>query len=155
MQPALLFSCAMVLIAGCTTTNFVEVRHSPENRLHARLNRSWIGAVHPSNRTTHFLSTTGFRGRSESEQMIAHCLRQQQQPERFRAASQALAELQYLAAAAVSGRDPQLAMELYLDACQDAWNYFSLPTEAGIPADPADPEHRDVSETYNASASNC
>ena len=152
MQPALLFSCAMVLIAGCTTTNFVEVRHSPENRLHARLNRSWIGAVHPSNRTTHFLSTTGFRGRSESEQMITHCLRQQQQPERFRAASQALAELQYLAAAAVSGRDPQLAMELYLDACQDAWNYFSLPTDAGIPADPADPEHRDVSETYNASA---
>ncbi len=151
-QPALLLGCAMVLIAGCTPTQFVEVRHTPENRLNSRLNRSWVGAVHPSNRTVHFLSTTDFHGPSDSAQMIAHCLRQQRQPERFADASHALAELQYLAADAVRSRDPQLAMELYLDACQDAWKYFSIPSITGSSADPADPDHRDTAETYNASA---
>jgi len=151
-QPALLLGCAMVLIAGCTPTQFVEVRHTPENRLNSRLNRSWVGAVHPSNRTVHFLSTTDFHGPSDSAQMIAHCLRQQRQPERFADASHALAELQYLAADAVRSRDPQLAMELYLDACHDAWKYFSIPSITGSSADPADPDHRDTAETYNASA---
>lgn len=152
MQPALLLGCAMVLIAGCTPTHFVEVRHTPENRLNSRLNRSWVGVVHPSSQTTHFLGITSYNGPSDSAQMIAHCLRQQRQPERFAAASHALAELQYLAADAVRSRDPQLAMELYLDACHDAWKYFSTPDSNGVTADPADPDHRDTAETYNTSA---
>lgn len=152
MQPALLLGCAMVLIAGCTPTHFVEVRHTPENRLNSRLNRSWAGIVHPSSQTTHFLGTTSYHGPSDSAQMIAHCLRQQQQPARFAAASHALAELQYLAADTVRSRDPQLAMELYLDACHDAWKYFSTPDANGLTADPADPDHRDTAETYNTSA---
>jgi len=151
-QPALLLGCAMVLIAGCTPTHFVEVRHTPENRLNSRLNRSWAGIVHPSSQTTHFLGTSSYQGPSDSAQMIAHCLRQQQQPARFAAASHALAELQYLAADTVRGRDPQLAMELYLDACHDAWKYFSTPDANGLTADPADPDHRDTAETYNTSA---
>jgi pimeloyl-ACP methyl ester carboxylesterase len=151
-QPALLLGCAMVLIAGCTPTQFVEVRHTPENRLNSRLNRSWGGAVNPSNRTAHFLSSTDYHGPSDSAQMIAHCLRQQRQPERFANASHALAELQYLAADAVRSRDPQLAMELYLDACHDAWKYFRNPSITGASANPADPDHRDTAETYNASA---
>lgn len=151
-QPALLLGCAMVLIAGCTPTHFVEVRHTPENRLNSRLNRSWFGSVNPSNRTVHFLSTTDYHGPSDSAEMISHCLRQQKQPERFNDATHALAELQYLAADAVRSRDPQLAMELYLDACHDAWKYFSTPSVIGSLADPADPDHRDTAETYNASA---
>ncbi|MFM8474754.1 MAG: esterase/lipase family protein, partial [Planctomycetaceae bacterium] len=48
-------------------------------------------------------------------------------------------------------RDPQLAMELALDAAQDAWGCFALPDSTGMHADPADPVTRDTAELYNAS----
>jgi pimeloyl-ACP methyl ester carboxylesterase len=62
-----------------------------------------------------------------------------------------LAELNYLGAQAVSGRDAPLASELYLDSAQWAWDYFATTTDEGRLPDPVAPEHRATADVYNAS----
>lgn len=145
----LLLGCA-VLVSGCATTNFVRVRRQPENPLTARLNYSLVSGLQPTDRTLQFLESTGYSGAHDVKSMLLHCRRQPRHSDVF-SRGHALAELQYLAAEATQHRDPQLAMELALDAAQDAWGCFALPDSTGMHADPADPVTRDTAELYNAS----
>jgi pimeloyl-ACP methyl ester carboxylesterase len=152
-QPALLISCAMVFLCGCATTNFVKVRHKPENQLAARLNRSLLGFFRSSDRTDQFLAETGYAGGDDLRSMIEHC-RTKRNVANFAEATHALAELQYLVAESVRGRDPHLAMELYLDASRDAWKFFSTPDASGVCRDPSAAEYRGTADVYNTSAEN-
>lgn len=149
MLPVLLLGCALVL-SGCATTNFVRVRRQPENPLTARLNYSLISGVQPSDRTLQFLESTGYRGHRDVKSMLLHCRRQPRGSDSF-SRGHALAEIQYLAAEATQHRDSPLAMELALDAAQDAWGCFAQPDPTGMHADPADPVTRDTADLYNAS----
>ena len=152
-QPALLISCAMVFLCGCATTNFVKVRHKPENHLAARLNRSLLGFFRSSDGTDQFLTETGYTGGDDLRSMIEHC-RVKRNVSNFAEATHALAELQYLVAESVRGRDPHLAMELYLDASRDAWKFFSTPDASGVCRDPSAAEYRGTADVYNTSAEN-
>ena len=145
----LLLGCA-VLVSGCATTNFVRVRRQPENPLTARLNYSVLTGLQPTDRTLQFLESTGYSGGRDVKSMLLHCRSQSRDSDRF-SRGHALAELQYLAAEATQHRDPPLAMELALDAAQDAWSCFARPDSTGMHADPADPVTRDTAELYNAS----
>ncbi|MFM7055359.1 MAG: esterase/lipase family protein [Planctomycetota bacterium] len=149
MLPVLLLGCAVVL-NGCATTNFVRVRRQPENPLTARLNYSILSGVQPTDRTLQFLESTGYEGGRDVRSMLLHCRRQTRESDEF-SHGHSLAELQYLAAEATQHRDPQLAMELALDAARDAWGCFARPDSTGMHADPADPVTRDTAELYNAS----
>lgn len=152
-QPALLISCAMVFLCGCATTNFVKVRHKPENHLAARLNRSLLGFFRSSDRTDSFLAETGYTDGDDLRAMIEHC-RRHRNDRNFPEATHALAELQYLVAESVRGRDPHLAMELYLDASRDAWKFFSTPDSGGVCRDPSAAEYRGTADVYNTSSEN-
>jgi pimeloyl-ACP methyl ester carboxylesterase len=148
--PALLLCCALAFVSGCATANFVRVREHPENPLSARLNYSVFAGVQPSDRTLQYLDHTGYSGEHDLKSMLMHCRRQSTAGNAF-TRGHALSELQYLAAESARQRDPELAMELALDAAEDAWGCFADPDAAGVHADPSDASFRDTAELYNAS----
>lgn len=148
--PALLICSVLVILSGCATTEFVQLRERPHNPLTERLNTTAFGLVRHSERTDVFLHQTGFQGSEDLKRMILHTL-DHREGELYHEATHALAELNYLAAEVVSSRDPQLASELYLDSAGAAWNYFSTPNLDGHHMDPNLPEHRGTAEVYNAS----
>lgn len=140
----------LVLITGCATTEFVKLRERPHNPLAERLQTSRFGHLQPSQRTHSFLVNTGYRGDNSLQPMLQHCAHQLKagwHPENL----YALAELRYLGARAISRGDMQLASELYLDAAQAAWFYFSTPDRSGRLPDPSSASHRAAAELYNAS----
>jgi len=148
--PALLLS-VMVLLSGCATTEFVQLREKPHNPLTERLTTTAFGLVRHSERTDNFLRASGYRGSDDLKRMIQHTVAYrcgEDSPE----AIHAIAELNYLAAEVVRTRDPQLASELYLDSSKAAWQYFSIPDADGQCANPNHPDHRGTAEVYNASS---
>ncbi len=147
--PALLLCSALVVLSGCATTEFVQLRQKPRNPLTERLNTTAFGLVRHSERTEEFLRQTSYRGPDDLKPMIQHSARQQER-EHFFEATHALAELNYLGAEVVKVRDPQLASELYLDSAQAAWRYFATQDSAGHHPDPNRAEHRSTAEVYNA-----
>lgn len=148
--PALLLGCALVCVSGCATSNFVRVRARPENPLTARLNYSIFTGIQPSDRTLQFLANTGYSGGQDLKSMLIHCRREYVAADNF-GRQHALSELQYLAAERCCRRDPELSMELALDAAEDAWRCFAEPDANGEYPDPCNAVVRDTAELYNAS----
>lgn len=149
--PALLLCSALVVLSGCATTEFVQLRQKPRNPLTERLNTTALGFVRHSERTELLLRQTSYRGPDDLKPMIQHAARHRE-GEHFFEATHALAELNYLGAEVVKVRDPQLASELYLDSAQAAWSYFATQDSGGHHPDPNRPEHRGTAEVYNASS---
>ena len=146
----LLLCLALVVLSGCATTEFVKLREKPHNPLAERLQSSRFGHLIPSHRTHSFLLASGYKGPDSLQPMLLHCTqRLRSRPDSE--ALYALAELRYLGARAVAGRDIQLASELYLDAAQAAWYYFSTPDSSGRLPNPTSGSHRAAAELYNTS----
>lgn len=139
-----------VLVCGCATTEFVQLRHKPRNPLTERLNTSAFGIVRHSERTEVFLSQSGYRGSDDLKPMIEHAARFHRD-EHPHEALHASAELCYLAAGLVKSRDAALASELYLDSAHAAWTYFTTPDAQGVFPEPNDAGHRVTAEVYNTS----
>lgn len=148
---ALLIGSMLVVLSGCATTEFVQLREKPHFPLTERLTKTAFGLVQHSKRTDVFLRQTGFHGSEDLKRMIQHSSTHRD-GELFHESTHALAELNYLAAEVVKSRDPQLASELYLDSAKAAWCYFSTPGLDGHTLDPNLPEHRGTAEVYNASS---
>ena len=147
----MLFCSLLMVLPGCATTEFVQLRERPRNPLKERLTRTTFGIVKHSERTDVFLQETGYHGSDELKPMIQHAASFEEGPHRAEA-THALAELKYLAAEVVRGRDSELASELYLDSAHAAWRYFSFQTETGQQPDPNSGRHRATAEVYNASS---
>ena len=151
VRPALLFSCLLLTVCGCATTEFVQLRKKPHNPLADRMNTTAFGLVKYSQRTDLFLRQTGFQGQANLKGMILHA-QEEIDSAHFYEASHALAELKYLGAEAAKTHDIQLASELYYDSAKSAWQYFATPDSGGRHPDPDDPQHRGTAEVYNASS---
>ena len=151
VRPVLLFSCLLLTVCGCATTEFVHLREKPHNPLADRMNTTAFGVVKYSLRTDQFLRNTGYKGQPNLKGMILHT-QEQTDTEHFHDASHALAELKYLGAEAAKIHDIQLASELYFDSAKSAWLYFATPVSSGQIPDPDDPDHRGTAEVYNASS---
>ncbi len=149
--PALVLAGVMVLLSGCATTEFVQVRQRPHNPVTDRLKASSFGYVRHSKRTDSFLRQAGYRGEGDVKSLLQFCLKQPMTSDNLEA-KHALAELQYLTGESIKARDPQLAMELYLDSAKTSWSYFAAPNEQGLALNPADPQHRSTAELYNTSS---
>jgi pimeloyl-ACP methyl ester carboxylesterase len=151
LRAMLLLSGMSLVVIGCATTEFVQVRERPRNPLTERLNTTSFGIVSHSQRTELFLRQTGYKGPDELKPMMIHAA-SYRTGDTFFEASHAHAELNYLAAEVVKTRDSQLASELYLDSARSAWLYFSTTASTGEQHDPNRPEHRHTAEVYNASS---
>lgn len=135
---------------GCQTVRFVELREKPRNPLADRLTLSSYGDAGPTERTQHFLVTSGYPGGDDYLHMLRHC--HTQTTGRFpREALHATAELSYLAAENTRRHDPGLAQDLYADAAQAAWTYLVNPDSAGRTPDPNAAPHRETADIYNVS----
>jgi pimeloyl-ACP methyl ester carboxylesterase len=146
----LLLTGAALLLPGCATTQFVELREKPHNPLMERLQSTKIGQLRPSDRTERFLAATDYRGPRNPGNLIQHtrrCLKIHTDSE----ALHALAEINYLGSQETSHKDAYLSDELLLDSAQAAWRYFTRPDELGQLPSPADDQHRSTAEVYNAS----
>ncbi len=146
----LVLAGALVLQSGCATTQFAELRRKPRNPLTERLETSLIGHLQPSARTQAFLQQSQYRGPEDLPAMLTHAASQLSGPGQHEALH-SLAELNFLGAQAVAGRDIQLASELYLDSAHCAWDYFATRTHENRLPDPVAGPHRETGEVYNAS----
>ncbi|MFO0427942.1 MAG: esterase/lipase family protein [Planctomyces sp.] len=115
-----------------------------------RLHSTGFGPLNHSDRTENFFLTTGYQGSRAPGALLKHARLFNEGPQRFEA-WHAAAELNYLGAQAISGRDPSLAAELWLDSAAAAWKYFSTPDDSGHLPGPTESEHRSTAEVYNAS----
>ncbi|MEZ6059185.1 MAG: alpha/beta fold hydrolase [Planctomycetaceae bacterium] len=139
-----------VVMGGCTTTQFVELREKPRNPLAERLNLTALGGPAPSERTQRFLAMTHYRGGRDNVLLLQHAKNQLAGNEPHEALHVA-AEVSYLSGQAAALTDPALAMELYLDSAYYGWQYLDLPTEDGGLVDPNAMPHRETVEVYNTS----
>ena len=138
-----------MLQPGCATTQFVRLREKPRNPLAERLKTTNLGHLRPSVRTEQFLRTTGYRGPDQLEDLLRHTSAETaRRPTHDSLHAQA--ELNYLGAEAMSGKDAQLASELYLDAAHAGWYYFATADSSGQLPSPNSASHRDAAEIYNA-----
>jgi len=141
----------LLVLSGCATTQFVELREKPRNPLTERFHSETPCLRNPTEQTFARVVATGYRGPRQVRPMLMHL--------RSASASQiwnpeltaAAAELNYLAATANQSHDEPLSSELFVDAAEAAWHYFTTPDASGELADPTADEHRATAEIYNAS----
>ncbi len=142
---AVLLGALVALSAGCTTTGYVTLREKPRNPLLERLQNGHSGY---SSGTQSVLTVAGVPANSARQIALEHVrrmLKQAPTPDRLHAA----AEISYLLARDTGSQDRNLAMELYVDAAQYAWQYLAG-THDGTVRDPTAERHRPVAEIYNS-----
>lgn len=148
---AVILSLSPLVVCGCATTQFVELRERPRNPLAERFNTTRLGFAKPSERTVLTVRAAGYRGPDHVGGLLRHASSRVEELDDPSGLA-ALAELNYLAAESNRLRDLPLASELYLDAAEAAWHYFTTPDAGGRIPDPTDDAHRATAEIYNASA---
>ncbi|MCA9082403.1 MAG: alpha/beta fold hydrolase [Planctomycetaceae bacterium] len=145
-----LLACAyLTVLAGCTTTTFVQLREIPHNPILERLKHSPLGGRGPSARSEAFLAATAYTGENNPVQLIHHC-RLCSTGQHRREALHTASEISYLTAERSRTSDPALSMELMLDAAHYAWLGLTdlAPSEANTELNPADLE---TLQLYNVS----
>jgi pimeloyl-ACP methyl ester carboxylesterase len=139
-----------LVVCGCATTQFVELREKPRNPLTERLKTGRLGIAAATEKTAARVIATGYEGPNRVGPMLKY-LRNNRTGRVDQSSAAAQAELNYLAAKANYSCDQKLASELFLDAAEAAWSYFSTEDSLGYVPDPASDDHRAVAEIYNAS----
>lgn len=143
--------CALALVlSGCTTVQYVELREKPPNPIMERLTRTAFGGPGPSARSRQFLNATGYSDDNDFARMLSHCQQQLGQPH-HEEALHAAAEISYLASQRCRKQDRALALDLCLDATRYSWMAITEPNANGRLPDPNQPAYRETTEIYNTS----
>ena len=142
--------CAVWLIAGCTTVDFVELREKPANPIMDRLAKTAFGWARTSERTERLLQLTSYQGGGNFAHMLHHARKQIGGAHNLDALH-ASAEISYLAAEKATDSDKHLALELSFDAAEFSWKYLTTRMHDGSLVDPNQAPHRETADVYNTS----
>ncbi len=128
---------------------YATLREKPQNPLTDRLRLFSPGGPRPSDRTEHWLISTG-KPEVRDTGALLHRARRILNDSPDGETLHAAAELSYLAARRTEDNDAALAEELYLDAAHFSWRYLTGALDGRI-RDPNSAEHRETAELYNSS----
>jgi pimeloyl-ACP methyl ester carboxylesterase len=140
---------AALALAGCASTNWVELRESPKNPLVERLSLLSRGGPKPSERTMQLLRRYDLDDRlSDDRFALLAQLDQINDREHDREVVYAIAELSYLGAVGEEGSHQGRALELYGSAVTHAFEYL-FDDAYPIGSNPYDPQFRGACDLYN------
>lgn len=140
---------ACLVLWGCTTTNWVELRETPKNPLVDRLSLFSHGGAKPSERTMQLLRRYGLDDRLDGDRFaLLAQLDQINDQESDREIVYAIAELSFVGAADEEGSHKGRALELYGSAVTHAFEYL-FDEAYPIASNPYDPQFRGACDLYN------
>ena len=142
--------CALVVLSGCTTVKFVELREKPPNPILERLAKTAFGGSVTSERTQRLMQLTSYQGGKNFAHMLHHARRHVGGAHNLDALH-AAAEISYLASVQSKSHDACLAQELSLDAARFSWEYLTTTMSDGRLVNPNEHPHRETAEVYNTS----
>lgn len=140
----------VLLLGGCASSQMVKLRSAPHNPLSEQLHLTDWGGPKPSDRTAQFLRVYDLSGELAGNprpllQKVQAIIEREPSAEKVYAA----AELSYLEAKKVEGRDRNLALDLYGAAVLHAYQYLFDDRFRSL-RNPYDPQFRGACELYNS-----